>query len=310
VNVLITGGNGFLGQALQKMSLAGHKVFAPDRQELDLLRIDGVANYLVGNEIDYVIHAAAKVGGIKDNSQNNYEFFRINSQINNNLLHGVAVATALREISMVGISSTCTYPKCSPKYPMREDMAAGGEPELTNMGYALAKRHMEDQMMLMQAVSQMRTATVYLTNLYGPNDHFGEMKSHVIPDLIHKFHEAKVENKPSVELYGTGSPMRQFLYVEDAARAIWDILDCGLIGRWNVAPRKNHTIKDVVGIVEDTIQSGAALDWNGKLDGVYRKDVSSAKFLREFSEFEFTSFIDGIEKTYEWYKTHCDNVTV
>ena len=274
--ILVAGARGMVGSALvRRLQLAGYsRVLAPARKELDLMDQTAVHAYLQAHQPAYIFIAAAKVGGIQANNTYRAEFLYQNLQIQNNLIHGAHLAGVQR---LMFLGSSCIYPKMAPQ-PLKEESLLTGLLEQTNEPYAIAK------------IAGIKLAESYRrqygrnyisampTNLYGPNDNYDLNNSHVLPALIRKFHTAKVTNAPSVEVWGTGSPMREFLHVDDLADACYFLLQHYDEEMFvNIGTGEDLTIKALAEMIKDIVGYTGELKWNTeKPDGTPRKlmDVS------------------------------------
>jgi GDP-L-fucose synthase len=300
--ILVTGGSGMVGHALRS--------FLPDAIYLgsrdgDLRDPQAVRAIFRAFEPSAVIHLAARVGGIKDNSDYLYNYYVDNIRINTNVLDSAAEEGVKR---LVALSSTCVYPKNPPSFPITEDMLHRDYPEGTNFGYAFAKRMMSVQIDALRAQlgDTYRWATIFPSNLYGPHDTFDLQRSHVLPAMILKFHTAKKENRGEVALYGTGMPLRQLTYVGDLAAFLADFLATDIVGSYNFANERNYQIGEIALSVAKALEYHGDFVWNGKLDGVMRKDVScesirSVYASRGLTLPQMTDLTTGIKKTYEWF---------
>ncbi|MBT4652029.1 MAG: GDP-L-fucose synthase [Candidatus Pacebacteria bacterium] len=298
--VLVTGGAGFLGSHLVDLikTMNPKKIIVPRSKDYDL-REKAVCAKLVKN-IDVVIHLAANVGGIGYNQEYPGTLFY------DNLMMGIHLMEEARKAKVkkfVGIGTICAYPKFTP-IPFKEENLWNGYPEETNAPYGLAKK-----MLLVQAQAyrdEYNFNAIYLlpVNLYGPGDNFDPKSSHVIPALIKKFVDAKNKKKPSVEIWGTGKPTREFLYVEDAAKAIILATESynstepvNLGSSFEISIRDlAQTIKKVVGY------KGKVVFNTDKPDGQPRRKLSVSRAKKEFGFESETSFEDGLKKTAEWYQ--------
>ena len=214
--VLVTGGNGFLGTAvideLEKKS--PKKIISPSSKEIDL-RINSNCKKVVQN-VDIIIHLAGKGGGIGIMKDKPAEIFYDNIMISTQLIHEANVANVEK---FLALGTVCSYPKFSP-IPFAEENIWDGYPEETNAAYGLAKKMMMVQSDAYRQQFGFQSINIIPTNLYGPNDDFGISTSHVIPAIIQKIHDAKKKNYNSIGMWGDGSPTRDFLFVQDAARGI------------------------------------------------------------------------------------------
>jgi GDP-L-fucose synthase len=298
--VLVTGGAGFLGKHVieQLKKEKPSEIFIPRSKDYDL-RDRSIVAKLVKN-YGIIIHLAANVGGIGYNQEHPAELYYDNMVMGVHIIHEAYKAGVEK---VVALGTICAYPKFTP-IPFKEEDIWKGYPEETNAPYGLAKK-----MMLVQAQSyrdQYDFNSIFLlpTNLYGPHDNFDPKSSHVIPALIRKYIEAKEANTEEVIIWGTGSPTREFLYVEDAAKAI-------------VMATKNYNGGDPVNlgssfeisIAELAHTIGDIVKYKGKLtfdttkpDGQPRRKIDTTKAQEEFGFKSSTTFKDGLKKTIEWYK--------
>lgn len=297
MKTLVLGGSGMLGHALRDRLEA---VYVGSEQAD--LRDDGAAyNLFAEVQPDVVIHCAARVGGIKDNSENQYKYFEDNARINLNV---VAECVRRGVPKLIAISSTCCYPAKCAEYPIEEEALHGGPPHWTNFGYAFAKRMMQVQI---DAACRPNWSVIYPSNLYGPHDTFDEQRSHVIPALMMRMHKAKAENMPFINLMGSGRALRQFTFTPDLARFIAHSLRRDIDGGFTIPSRVNFAGGDNHGIAAVAEMIAAVVGYAGELrfahddmDGVDRKDVSIFNLRRVYKD-AFTPLHDGLERTYKWY---------
>ncbi|MBY0366159.1 MAG: GDP-L-fucose synthase [Roseateles sp.] len=274
--IFVAGHRGMVGSALVRRLQAGGytQVLTASRQELDLLDQRAVHDWLQENKPDYLFIAAAKVGGIQANNVYRAEFLYQNLMIEANLIHGAHVAGVQR---LMFLGSSCIYPKLAPQ-PLREDSLLTGPLEPTNEPYAIAKIagiklcESYNRQYGRQYVSAMPT------NLYGPNDNYDLANSHVLPALIRKAHEAKQRGDAELVVWGTGTPLREFLYVDDLADACVHLMETGaedvLV---NVGVGEDVTIRQLAELVCEVVGfSGQLVFDTSKPDGTPRKlmDVS------------------------------------
>ena len=298
--VLITGESGFLGtfvkQKLIENGFKGKNIFSPSHKDLDFVKMEDCKKAVKG--IDLVIHLAAKVGGIGFNREKPGELFY------DNLMMGTQLMEAARREGVkkfVAIGTVCAYPKFTP-IPFKEEDLWIGYPEETNAPYGLAKK-----MLLVQSQAyrqQYGFNSIYLlpVNLYGPNDNFDPSSSHVIPALIKKAIEAKERGDKTMEVWGTGSASREFLYVEDAAEGVvLAALSYDGDDPVNLGSGMEITIKDLVTTINELVGFKGKLVWDTtKPDGQPRRclDVSKAK---KFGFKAKTPFKTGLKDTVDWY---------
>ncbi len=299
--ILVTGGAGFLGSNVVKHLIAtGAKkenIIVPRSRDIDLRVWENCLSVTKG--VDLVIHLAASVGGIGYNMNNPGSLFY------DNAIMGIQLMEASRQNNVgkfVAVGTICAYPKFTP-IPFREEELWNGYPEETNAPYGLAKK-----MMLVQAQSyrqQYGFDAIYLlpVNLYGSGDNFNPDSSHVIPALIKKFIDAKESDSGKVEVWGTGAASREFLFVDDAARAI--VLATQKYDKpnpVNIGSCMEITIKELVDLIAKLTEFKGEIIWDtSKPDGQLRRmlDVSVAE--REFGFKAKVGFEEGLKKTIEWY---------
>jgi len=299
--ILLTGGAGFLGshivEQLVERGVPSDQLCVPRSRDLDLRKWENCIKAVKGKDI--VIHLAGKVGGIGFNQKYPGELFYDNAMM------GIQLIEAARQEGVkkcVIIGTVCAYPKFTP-VPFSEDELWNGYPEETNAPYGLAKK-----MLLVQAQAyrqQYGFNSIYLlpVNLYGPRDNFNPESSHVIPALIKKFVEAVQEKKPVVEIWGTGSASREFLYVEDAARAI--VLATERYNKpdpVNLGAGQEISIKDLVKIIQKYTGYTGNIHWDtSKPDGQPRRCLVTSRAEKEFGFVSKVPFDVGLRRTVEWY---------
>lgn len=299
--IYVAGHRGLVGSAiLRALQCQGYSnVITRTHSELDLRNQEAVNRLFEQEKPDYVFLAAAKVGGIWANSQSPADFCYDNLLISANVIHA-AYMNQVKKLLFLG--SSCIYPKMAPQ-PIKEEYLLTGALEPTNEGYALAK------------ISGMQLCKYYRrqygcdfisampTNLYGINDNFDLNNSHVLPAMIRKFHEAKIQDKPEVILWGTGKVLREFLYVDDLADALVHLMNNYSADRHvNIGTGEDLSINDLAILVRDVVGfKGKIVYDTSKPDGTPRKllDVS---LLHSTGWHHNTSLRKGIEIVYDWYK--------
>lgn len=298
--IFIAGHRGLVGSALVRLYMANPawEIVTRTREELDLMDREKVRQFFAEVRPDAVILAAAKVGGIHANATQQVEFLLHNMRIQNNVIEAAADHDVDR---LLFLGSSCIYPKNCPQ-PIKEEYLLTAPLEATNEGYALAKI---TGLKLCQHYHRQygrRFISAMPSNLYGPNDNFDLETSHVLPALIRKFHEAKVNGAPSVSLWGTGAPRREFLHVDDLAAACAALLDnYDSDEPINVGVGEDVTIKELAGLVSETIGYDGELAWDAsKPDGTPRK-LMDTSLLAAFGWYPKISLREGLKSTYEWY---------
>jgi len=291
MKILVTGGNGLVGKHLQDILPDAVYVSSKD---YDLTKDYNVREMLSSEKPDIVIHLAARVGGILDNINHPVDYIEENILINTNVLRFCHQYNVSKVISIL---STCIYPDVVDTYPMKEEILFQGPPPPDNFAYAMSKRCMATQMD--SYVKQYNKQWSYLIpcNLYGEHDKYEEHHSHFVSALIKKIHEAK----DSVEIWGTGKPLRQFMYAGDLARVIKYMIDNDVVDNFNVAPDYVHSIEEITKIGMESCGKGdlKIVYDNTKPDGQYRKDVDSSKLISVMKGFKFTSLEEGIRRVYD-----------
>ena len=300
--IYIAGHRGLVGSALVRkfQELGYDNLILKTRSELNLLNQQEVADFFAVEKPEYVFLAAAKVGGIGANSTYPADFVYENIMIQTNIIHS-AYKNNTKKLLFLG--SSCIYPKMA-EQPIKEESLLTGELEPTNDAYAIAKIA---GIKMCQAYNKQygtNYISVMPTNLYGPNDNFDLEKSHVFPALIRKFHEAKINKEAEVVVWGTGTPIREFLYVDDLAEACIYLMD-------NYNDDKIVNIGTGVGVTIRELAESIAkvVGYEGKLvfdtskpDGTPIK-INDVSYLNSLGWQAKTDLLSGIEKTYNWYKS-------
>ncbi len=299
--IYIAGHRGMVGSAIhRKLQQEGFTNFAlRSSKELDLRNQAAVEAFFNEERPDYVFLAAAKVGGIVANNTYRADFLFENLMIQNNVIHA-AHLTNVKKLMFLG--SSCIYPKLAPQ-PLKEEYLLTGFLEPTNEPYAIAKIAGIKMCESYRRQYGRNFISVMPTNLYGPNDNYDLQNSHVLPALIRKFHEAKVNDSPSVEVWGTGSPLREFLHSDDLAEACYFLMQEYDGEEFvNVGTGEDLSIKDLAELVKETVGYEGELVWNtAKPDGTPRKlmDVSKLHGLGWKHKIDLP---DGIRQVYEKFK--------
>lgn len=311
--IYIAGHAGMVGSAIKRKLESENfsNLIYRDYPGLNLAMQTEVAQFFSEYKPQIVIIAAAKVGGILANNTYRAEFIYDNLMIESNIIH----AAYLNKVEkLIFLGSSCIYPKLAPQ-PLKEEYLLSGYLEFTNEPYAIAKIA---GIKLCENYYRQYGANFYSimpTNMYGQNDNFNPETSHVLPALIRKFHLAKVQKLPSVTLWGSGKPRREFLYVEDFAEAVVfllqnveakDIYEQG-ISHINIGTGKDLTITELAEIVSDVIEYSGKIEYDRtKPDGTPRKLLDVSRINNLGWKYR-TELREGIEKTYRWYLTAVKN---
>ena len=300
--VLVTGGAGFLGSCLvEKLRERGcSDVFVPRRRDYDLVQMGAVARVYDDARPNMVIHLAAQVGGIGANLANPGKFFY------DNLMMGAQLMEVGRQRGLekfVALGTICAYPKITP-LPFKEENIWDGYPEETNAPYGLAKKMLLVQSLAYRQQYGFNSIVLFPVNLYGPRDNFDPQSSHVIPALVRKFVEAKTTGAPTVTVWGTGMPTREFLYVEDAAEGV--LLAAERYDKSeavNIGSSFEISIRDLVEKIQALVGYQGEVLWDkSKPDGQPRRKLDVQRALREFGFKSTISFEEGLRRTLDWYR--------
>lgn len=300
MKIYVAGHTGLVGSAIAKLieTQGKHEWVGQSRNQLNLLDVDKVKNFIKSEKPDAIILAAAKVGGIKANMDFPVEFLSENLQIQNNVINAADMAGVEK---FVFLGSSCIYPKLSPQ-PIKEEYLLTGTLEPTNEPYALAKIVGLKLIQAYRKEFEKKWISVMPTNIYGPRDNFDLNSSHVLPALIRKFHDAKINNSEEVELWGTGNPRREFLYSADLADAVIFLLenydsDVAI----NIGTGIDLRISDLASIIAKIIGFKGSIKWNHNMpDGTPRKLLNVEK-ITELGWRAKTGLEEGISKTYSWF---------
>lgn len=298
--IYVAGHRGLVGSAIvRQLDAAGHNNWiGASRDELDLCDRDAVFDFVGQHKPEAVIIAAAKVGGIVANSNFPVEFLSENVQVQTNLMDA---AHKFDVEHLVFLGSSCIYPKFA-KQPISEDSLLTGPLEETNEAYAIAKIAGVKLVQAYRKEFRRKWTSAMPTNLYGPGDNFDPQTSHVLPALLRKFHEAKLSDAESVTLWGSGTPRREFLHVDDLAKAVLFLLQgYDEATAINVGTGVDIEISELASLISEVTNFKGSINWDtSKPDGTPRKllDVSRINQLGWNSEILLT---DGIKSTYEWF---------
>lgn len=305
--IYVAGSRGLVGSAMVRTLQAQgyHNLVLPTSQALDLRNQAAVEAFFAQEQPEYVFLAAAKVGGIQANNTYRAEFLYDNLMIEANIIHS-AYRHGVKKLLFLG--SSCIYPKLCPQ-PMQEDYLLTGFLEPTNEPYAIAKIA---GLKLCENYSRqygVNFISAMPTNLYGINDNFHLANSHVLPALMRKFHEAKIHNQPTVTVWGTGTPLREFLYVDDLADALVFLMNTyNEIAFVNVGTGQEVSIKELALTIQAVVgYEGDLVFDTTKPDGTPRKLLDVSR-LQAAGWQANTDLKTGIEQTYAWFLGHYDSL--
>ena len=305
--IYIAGHRGMVGSACWRaLEKEGYtNLVGKTSNELDLRDQSTVAEFIQSEQPVAIIDAAAKVGGILANDTYPYEFLMDNMLIQNNLIRSAHENDVLK---FIFLGSSCIYPKFAPQ-PLKEEYLLTDSLEPTNEWYAIAKISGVKLIEALRKEYGRDYVSLMPTNLYGPNDNFDLNSSHVLPAMIRKFHEAKSKENAPVQLWGTGSPMREFLHVDDLGRAVLFALENELEEcLYNVGAGEDLTIKSLAESIKSIVEFNGMLEWDtSKPDGTPRKLMDSSK-LNTLGWKAEINLIAGIKSTYDWYKANCNEL--
>lgn len=304
--IYVAGHRGLVGSAIVRnlKSKGYNNIVGRTHKELELTDQQAVRAFFEEERPDVVVLAAAKVGGINANNTTPAEFIYDNMQVQCNVIH-CCHQYGVKKLLFLG--STCIYPKMAPQ-PIPEDALLTGPLETTNEAYAVAKIAGMEMCKFYKRQYGDDFISCMPTNLYGPHDNYDLNGSHVLPAMIRKFHEAKLNHAPSVELWGTGTPLREFLYVDDMADACVFLLE-NYDGEQhvNIGTGKEITIKELAEMVKKTVGFEGEIIWNDSMpDGTPRKltDVTKLHSLGWRHKVELE---EGIRMAYDWFKENVDH---
>ena len=282
-----------------------HQLIGKSSKELDLRNQQAVMSFFQNERPDVVIDAAARVGGILANNDYPYQFLMENMLIQNNLIDGAHKNDAA---SFVFLGSSCIYPKLAPQ-PLKEEYLLTSSLEPTNEWYALAKISGVKACEAIRKQFNKNFVSLMPTNLYGPYDNFDLQTSHVLPAMLRKFHEAKENGHAPVKLWGSGTPMREFLHVDDVAEAVVFALENKLPDNlYNIGTGVDLTIKELAALIQQTVGHQGDLIWDSeKPDGTPRKLMDVSKMAAAGWTYKIP-LEEGIVSTYQWFLNNVDQV--
>ena len=289
--ILVTGGSGLVGKHLKDIMPDATYIGSKDCDLTDVTQVDALIDFF---RPKIVVHLAARVGGIVDNINHPVEYLEENIMMNNNVLKK---CHEYKVDKLISILSTCIYPDVVDTYPLKEEDLFNGPPPPDNFSYAMSKRCMATH--IDSYVKQYDKKWCYLIpcNLYGEHDKYEEHHSHFVSALIKKIYEAT----DTVEIWGTGKPLRQFMHAEDLAKVIVYMIENDIVDNFNVAPNYVYSIEEMTKIGMESCGKGdlEIVYDSTKPDGQYRKDVDSSKLISVMEGFEFISLEEGIKRVYD-----------
>lgn len=304
--IYVAGHRGLVGSAIvRNLESKGYtNIVKRTHKELDLTEQQAVRDFFEQERPEYVVLAAAKVGGINANNTTPAEFIYINSQIQCNVIK-CAHDYGVKKLLFLG--STCIYPKMAPQ-PIKEDALLTSPLEETNEAYAIAKISGLEMCKFFKRQYGDDFISCMPTNLYGPNDNYDLMGSHVMPAMIRKFHDAKLSGASSVELWGDGSPLREFLYVDDMADACVFLLE-NYSGEQhvNIGTGREITIKELAQTVKDTVGYTGDIVWNTDMPNGTPRKLTDVTKLHELGWNHKIELSEGVCLAYKWFCENCDS---
>lgn len=303
--ILVTGANGLVGSAIMNLGYQVPEIIGVGRDECNFLHWKEVDDLLRKYRPDAIIHLAAKVGGVKANMKSPATFFMENVTLNTHLLEAARIHCVKKVICFL---STCVFPDPCP-LPLEPKSLHLGPPHPSNYGYAFAKRMLAVQSQAYNEEYGTNFTPVIPCNIYGEHDNFNLENSHVVPALIRKFWEAKIKGEP-VTIWGSGSPMREFIYSHDVARLLIDLLDFYQANDPIVLSTGVETsIKELVVTIAKAVDFKGDILWDDtKPDGQYRKPSNNGPLKALFPDFKFTGLEKGVERTVKWFAENYPNV--
>lgn len=293
--ILVTGGNGLVGS-----EFIGDQYFKPSSKQYDLINKDQTYRLMLKG-FDGIIHCAAKVGGVGANMNYKGEFFYNNIMMNTNVIEGARLSGVK---NLVAFLSTCVFPD-KVDYPLTEKKIHLGEPHFSNNAYAYAKRMTDVQIRAYNEQYGLNYKSVIPTNIYGPNDNYDLNNGHVLPALIHKCYLAR-ENKTPLTIWGSGKPLREFIFSKDVAKlAEWVLYNYNENEPIILSTSEEISIKEVVNVITELMNfKGDVIFDSSKPDGQFRKPSDNSKIKNYLPNFKFTPFYDGLKETIEFFENN------
>jgi GDP-L-fucose synthase len=299
-NILITGGTGLVGSRF-----IGEDYLKIGSKDVNLLDQSSIEKFLATKEIDGIIHCAARVGGVKGNMTYPGEFTYENLKMNTGIIEEARKAGIKK---LIAFSSTCVFPD-KVEYPLTSDKIHLGPPHSSNYGYAYAKRMAEIQMQSYREQYGVNYFSVIPCNIYGPADNYHLEDGHVLPSLIHKFHLADISGS-DVTIWGSGSPLREFIFSEDVAKLTRILFDNYTEGTPVIISSGNEiSIKGVVEIIAREFNFKGNIIWDtDKPEGQFRKPSDNSVIRSIAPDFKFTPIEEGIHESVKWFKENYPNL--
>jgi GDP-L-fucose synthase len=291
--ILVTGGRGLVGS-----EFIGDQYFKPSSKEYDLTDKDQTYRLMLKN-FDGIIHCAAKVGGIGGNMNYKGEFFYDNIMMNTNIIEGARLSKVK---NLVAFLSTCVFPD-NIDYPLNEKKIHLGPPHYSNDAYAYSKRMVDVQIRAYKEQYGLNYKSVIPSNIFGPNDNYDIINGHVIPSLIHKCYLAR-ENKTPLTIWGSGKPLREFIYSKDVAKLTeWVLYNYNETEPIILSTSEEISIRDVVDMIVEIMnfKNNVIFD-DSKPDGQFRKPSDNHKIKKYLPNFKFTPLYDGLKETIEYFE--------
>lgn len=304
MRILVTGGTGMVGSAFRNVK-TDHELILVGSKDYDLTSRLKTKKMLMDWRPDSIVHLAAKVGGVKGNSDNVADFFYDNIIINTNVLD---TAKSLGVAKVVSLLSTCIYPN-NPTYPLTEGQIHDGEPHRSNFGYAYAKRMLEVHSRAIRQQYGLNYVTAVPNNIYGKNDNFDLHNGHVIPAIIRKIYESKQTGRIP-RFWGTGLAKREFTYSDDIAKALlWMLENYDSPIPLNIGNTCEISIYDLVLKIQNIMGAATSSTWDDQMpEGQFKKPSCNTRFLTQNQDFIYTDLDDGLNETINWYLEEYPNV--
>jgi len=304
MKILVTGGTGMVGSAFRNV-VTDYELVLVGSADYDLRFGSDCRCMIADHQPDAIIHLAAKVGGVKGNTDYIADFFHENILMNTNLLNAAKNQNIKKVVSLL---STCIYPD-NPTYPLTEDQIHGGEPHKSNFGYAYAKRMLEVHSRAIRQQYGLKYVTAVPNNLYGENDNFDLRNGHVIPAIIRKVYEAKEYNQVP-KFWGLGRAIREFTYSEDIARVLlWMVENYEDPEPLNIGNPEDISIMELVLKIQGLLDAPTRSKWDDSMpEGQYKKPSSNQRFVERNPGFEYTSLEIGLKNTVDWFLKEYPNV--